>query len=125
MKVGEIFVWITDQAAGHERRRKFHVYIGEAGWRDDGHAFLFISSGDYGGDYCIRQDDYGFLTKAVSYVSTQSLVVYPDAMLTAGAPARVGQLRREHMGELREAVARSEIMERWQIRLVCEAIDRA
>jgi hypothetical protein len=61
MNAGDIHVWDTDQATGYAIRRKYHVYLCEAGWRAEGHAFLFISSANYGCDYKMRFADYLFL----------------------------------------------------------------
>lgn len=60
MNVGEIYLFISDKAKGYDRRRKFHVYMCEAGWRDDGEAFLFINSINYSCDYRIVRDNYAW-----------------------------------------------------------------
>ena len=122
MNTGDIFVWETDRAKGYELRRKYHMYIGEAGWRDDGHAFLFISSTDYGGDFKILQSDYSFLAKEHSYISCGSIVVYPVDELSSYAPVRVGRLRAADAHTLHSSLAASDTMEQWQIRLCCDAI---
>jgi hypothetical protein len=122
MKIGDIYIWETDRAKGHNLRRKFHLYIGEAGWRDDGHAFLFISSNDYGGDFQIFQTDYNFLTKENSYISCNGIVVYPVSELERVAPIKVGTLRTADAANLHAAIAGSETMEQWQIRLCCDAV---
>jgi hypothetical protein len=30
MRLGEIYLWETDQAQGHEKRRKYHIFIGRS-----------------------------------------------------------------------------------------------
>jgi hypothetical protein len=65
MQVGEIYFWNTDKAAGRDSRDKYHLYIGECSW-EDGHAFLFISKADYGGDFSIHKKDYGVFPLDVS-----------------------------------------------------------
>ena len=125
MKLGEIYVWVTDQAFGHQVRRKYHIYLCEAGWRTQGHAFLFISSADYGGDYPIRNADYGFLKNEVSYVSCGNIVTYSDDEVAAAKPEKVGSLSLGHLKDLYQAVAASETMEQWQIDLVCKALKPA
>ena len=64
MNLGEVYYWVTDQAAGYTTRPKFHVYLCEVGWESEGdHAFLFINKSNYGGDYyAISNTDYDFLT---------------------------------------------------------------
>lgn len=126
MNVGEIYFWVTDKAVGHSSRPKFHVYIGEAGWREQGHAFLFISSSNFTGcDYQINKVDYAFLTKDVSFVSCGRIVAYADHELAAAAPKFFGALSHQHLAQLRTAIANSDVMENWQILLVCGAIDGA
>ena len=122
MRVGDIYVWETDQAKGHELRRKFHIYIGEAGWREEGHAFLFISSNDYGGDFEIFQSEYSFLTKEKSYISCNGIVVYPFGGLSNYSPVKVGRLLSEDAAALHSTLAGSDTMVSWQIRLCCTAI---
>lgn len=124
MMIGDIYVWDTNRAVGHDTRRKYHLYIGEAGWRDDGHAFLFISSHDYGNDYRILREDYPFLTKEESFVSCNGIVVYPTLELKQYSITKVSALRPEHAQELHSSLAGSETMEGWQIRLCCEAISQ-
>lgn len=122
MNVGDIYVWETARATGHDLRRKYHLYIGEAGWRDDGHAFLFISSNDYGGDFQILQTDYGFLTKERSFISCTGIVVYPIVELNTYSMVKIGRLRQVDAHGLHSALAGSDTMEQWQIALCCSAI---
>ena len=122
MNVGDIFVWVTNQAIGYEARKKYHVYLCDAGWRAEGHAFLFISKADYGGDYAIRKADYGFLSLEISFVSCNSIVCYSEADLLAARPQKVGQLSKAHLAELVRVISDSDIMEQWQINLACNAL---
>ena len=120
-QAGEIYVWDTDQALGYDIKRKFHVYICEAGRRADGHAFLFISSANYVGDYKILSADYAFLVRD-SFVSCRGIVTYPDADIVAAKPQLIGRLSKVHMAKLFKAISASEAMVSWQIRLCCEAL---
>ncbi len=62
MNVGEVYYWITDRAVGYKLRAKFHIYIGDAGWREEGAAFMFVNSDNYNGaDYPLYSKDYPFL----------------------------------------------------------------
>lgn len=120
MKVGDVYYWITDRAVGYKSRPKFHIYIGDAGWREDGIAFLFINSDNYNGsDYPLYSKDYPFLTNEVSFVSCNDFTVYPQSYLATVGPQFVGSISKGHLMELREAVARSDFMEHWKIVLVC------
>lgn len=124
MKLGEIYVWVTDQVRGREDRRKYHVYLCEAGWRAEGHAFLFINSSDYGGDYPISNADYPFLTQEISFVGCY-IETYTEEKLAAIGPKLCGVLSDKHLIELRDAIASSDTMEQWQINLACEALRAA
>lgn len=121
MNVGEIYVWESTQAIGHAVKRKYHVYLCEAGWRAEGHAFLFISSGDYGSDYKITATDYPFLVRD-SFVSCGGIVTYPEAELLIAKPLLVGVLLKHHLSELYGAIRNSETMTGWQVAMCCEAL---
>ena len=123
MKIGEIYVWDSDQALGHAIRRKFHVYIGEAGWRADGHALLFISSANYGADYKICAADYPFLARD-SFVSCSAIVTYSENQLTVAKPQLVAALTAPHLAELFAAIRDSSTMVGWQINLCCDFLKR-
>ncbi len=124
MIVGEIYVWNTDKAQGHELRWKYHLYIGEAGWREEGHAFLFINKANYGEDFEISRTDYGFLTLDVSYICCTSIVTYTDSELSDCSPVKVGQLHNAHAKNLHTVLVDSEFMEGWQIKLCCSALTK-
>jgi hypothetical protein len=121
MNVGEIHVWDSTQAIGYAIRRKYHVYICEAGWRAEGHAFLFISSINYGSDYKLHKSDYPFLARD-SFISCSAIVTYPEAELNAARPVLVGAMSRLHLSELYLAIADSETMPGWQIKMCCDAL---
>ena len=122
MNLGEIYAWDSDQAAGHAKRRKYHVYLCEGGWRVQGHAFLFVSSADYGGDYRIDKTDYAFLTKEYSFISCGNIVTYADSDLNSANPEFLGKISISDLQGLYHAIARSDTMEQWQIRLCCDAL---
>ena len=124
MNVGEIYVWDTTQAIGHEVRRKYHVYLCEAGWRADGHAFLFISSANYGSDYQICSADYPFLVRN-SFISCAGIVTYSDKEIAAANPMRVGVISKVHLSGLHRAIAGSETMVGWQIAMCCDALKKS
>ena len=41
MQLGEVYLWETEKAQGHEKRKKYHVFICPKG-DDDDNTFLFI-----------------------------------------------------------------------------------
>jgi hypothetical protein len=95
------------------------VYIGEC---EDGHAFLFISKADYGGDFAIHKKDYSFFPLAVSYISLAGIVPYTDRELKDGAPELKGRLTKPHMQQLFNAVAGCKKMVNREILLVGNAL---
>jgi len=125
MNLGEIYRWVTDQAIGYAARPKYHIYLCEAGWRADGHAFLFINKSNYGSDYPIKKSDYNFFPLPVSYISCSDIVTYSDFEIKKINPQRLGVLSNAHMVELYSAIASSETMVQWQIDLVCDALKAA
>jgi hypothetical protein len=57
MQLGEVYCWETDKAIGHEKRKKYQVFI----CLEDGeHVFLFINSADWYNDYKITKANYDF-----------------------------------------------------------------
>jgi hypothetical protein len=93
MVVGEIYLWDTNKAKGHDSRDKYHLYVAESQW-DDGHAFLFINKTDYGGDFALSKTDYPFFPLATSYISLSGIIPYSDVELTAVTPELKGRLTR-------------------------------
>jgi len=123
MKLGDIYVWETDQAKGHERRKKYHLFICVGDWQEE-NTFLFISSQDYGGpDFKIEKSDYPFLSKNESYASCTEIVCYTDNELSGSEAVLIARLTDEHIFSLREHILASEIMERKHINRICQAID--
>ena len=120
MNTGDIYVWATRKAKGHDERTKYHVFICESDWRD-GNIFLFISSINYGGDFEIA--GYDFLPNDASFVSCTAIVDYSDDELENDyQPELVGRLRDEDLSNLFDAVAASELLEGRHIRRVCQTL---
>lgn len=124
MLVGEIYFWDTNKAKGHDSRDKYHLYIGESQW-DDGRAFLFINSTDYGGDFALAKADYRFFPLEISYISLSGIVPYTDQELAAAAPELKGRLTAAHMQALFNAVAGCKTMTPREILLVGNALKAA
>ncbi|PHQ67788.1 MAG: hypothetical protein COB92_03075 [Robiginitomaculum sp.] len=123
MKLGNIYVWETNQAKGHDRRKKYHLFICVGDWQEE-NTFLFISSLDYGGpDLKIKKSDYPFLSKDESYASCTDIVCYSDSALSGCEPELIGRLTDEHIISLRDQILASEIMEQKHINRICQAID--
>lgn len=123
MRLGDIFLWNTDQAAGHASRDKYHVYICEADWRA-GHTFLFVSKADYGCDYAILKVDYPFFPLEKSFVSCASIIHYGDIELAAFPQEPLGRLSKKHLRELSAAIMDGGAMVEWEMQRVCNAISQ-
>lgn len=121
MKLGEVFVWETDKAIGHDLRKKLHIYIcQEDGF--NGHTFLFISSTYYDGDFEIKKSDYDEFLDHDSFVSLGRIIVYSTSELKAFSPKPVGKIRTDHLQQLFHAVQGSPTMEGRDIKRVCNAL---
>jgi hypothetical protein len=123
MNVGEIYYFISTQAAGHNLRPKYHIYLGELGWRLDGQAFLFINKNNFDNDYPLKKSDYDFFPLEVSFVS--GVVSYSASELAAANPVKKGVLSKKHLQGLHDAIAASNTMEGYAINLVCKALRAA
>jgi hypothetical protein len=121
MKIGDIYLFLSNQTVGYDTRPKYHIYMCETGWMGEGSAFLFISKGDYGGDYRINRADYPFLTYDTSYVSCGNIASYSEEYLASVAVKKVGVLRPEHLTEVYKRVRDSFTMEQRLINLICGA----
>jgi len=121
MQLGDIFLWNTDQAAGHGARDKYHVYICESDWRA-GHTFLFISKANYGCDYEILKSDYKFFPLEKSYISCTGIIHYDDLELAAFPQQPLGRLSKKHLQELSAAIMAGGAMPEWEMQRVCNAI---
>jgi hypothetical protein len=121
MKVGDVFVWETDKAIGHDSRKKLQVFICSGDWLED-NTFLFISSTDYGGDFRISAARYEKFLTYDSFIACGSIVAYTDDELMACAPKFVGRLLLEDLRSLHDAVAASEVLEGRHILRVCAAL---
>ena len=124
MNIGDIYEWVTDQAIGHEARRKMHVFICTGNWQADGYVFLFINKSDFGGGLRIEKTDgFEFLTLDYSFIGLSSIVTYTEEQLRSYQGLRkLGTVPPEHLKRLYAAVRDSETMEAWQIDLVCKAL---
>jgi hypothetical protein len=121
MNFGEVYIWETTQAQGHDLRKKYHIYLCAADWRE-GHTFLFISKSDYGGDHKITKAECPFLPLEVSYISCSSLVFYTDDKLASFSKTPVGKLSKELLKKLYNSIHASETMVGWQISRACNAL---
>lgn len=124
MKLGQIYVWETDRAQGHARRRKFHIYICEHD-NGEGSAFLYINSAEWYKDYPIAQANYPDFLVHDSFVGCNAITTYTAAQLTAINPQLVGQLSAEDMKGLRDAIIAAETMEQQDANCVCKALAAA
>ncbi len=120
MKIGEIYYFVTTKATGHQSRPKYHLYIGELGWRLEGHGFLFINKNNLDDGYPLYKKDYEFFPLEVSFVS--GLVGYDQQELDDSKLKLCGQLSKTHLSELYRAVSNSEFLEGWVIREVCQKL---
>jgi hypothetical protein len=122
MRLGEIYLWETDQAQGHEKRRKYHIFIGRSD--EIGNVFLFIHTMDWYKDYRILKKDYDFLSYD-SFVGCNAIAKYTDAEIKSAAPAFIVQMTQPHLKELRDAIIAAETMPLGHANLVCRALAAA
>ena len=124
MQIGEVFFYVSDQAAGYRQRDKYHVYITDGDWRHQGQIFLFINkSNAHGGSYPIENPPYDFLTRyPIGYVSCSGLIAVPDEVVSQFGQS-CGRLSNTHLAELREFIAASDVMPQDEITLLCQALD--
>ncbi len=121
MKLGEVFLWVTDKALGHENRKKFHIFICEEDGLD-GHTFLFISSDHYRHDFKIEQADYEDFLTHDSSISLGRIICYSDEELKRFRIERVGKIKKTHLQKLFHKVQGSETMTGRDIKRVCNAL---
>ena len=124
MKLGDIYYWNTEKVAGRDSRFKYHLFICEPVWPLD-HAFLFINSTNYGGDYAIQKADYPFFTNDTSYVDVGGAICYSDQELKDASPDRKGQMSNTHLQNLFHWILESGKMPGREEKIVCNALRSA
>jgi hypothetical protein len=120
MEVGEIYVWETTKAQGHDKRKKYHVFICPYD-ADDDHTFLYINSADWFKDYKIAQSEYKFLAYD-SYIGCNSIVTYTTGDIILANPQLVGKLTSADLKGLRDAIIAGESMAQRDAMRVCKAL---
>jgi hypothetical protein len=120
MQLGEIYVWETEKAQGHAKRKKYHVFICHQD-ADGDHTFLYINTVDWYKDYKITKSNYSFLTYD-SFIGCSAIVTYTDAELATAKPQLVGRLANDDMKGLRNAIIAAETMVQRDENRVCKAL---
>lgn len=123
MEVGEIYKWVTDQAAGYIARPKYHIYIGEGDWRYQGHVFLFVNKSGVFESYRLTNPPYDCFSLAESFVSLTGVVSYGSNIVPSCIGPCLGRLSAEHLRGLRAAVAASQTLEGYAITFLCRVLD--
>jgi hypothetical protein len=123
MNLGEVYLWAADKAEGREKRNKYHIFICPSDHESD-NTFLFINTMDWYKDFKLLKDNYSFLSYD-SFVGCNAIVTYTDAELAAAAPSLVGQLTKDDLKALRDAIIAAETMEQRYAGRVCAALAAA
>tara|TARA_R110001592_G_C12765423_1_gene713340 strand:- start:164 stop:547 length:384 start_codon:yes stop_codon:yes gene_type:complete len=118
MRTGEIYKWETAKAQGHEKRYKYHVFIGKND--QSRNVFLFINSlNPYNEDFELKNSDYPFFTKQSSYICCTNPVYYSDNQIAHLTDDDcIGILTEEHIISLHDHINKSEIMEQRLINFI-------
>lgn len=124
LKPGDVFRFITDQAIGHARREKLHVFLAvtDSHRAPADHAFILISSLNYGSCFPLLQRDYPAFLSHDSFISCSALVFYDRAHLASTSPRRCGAIRKDHLIALRHHLSDHEVLTQWEITLACKAL---
>ncbi len=125
MKTGEIYKWQTSKARGHDKRYKYHVFIGKDA--QNGNVTLLINSANYFNEgFELRKSDYPFFSNEASYIGCTSSVNYSDKEIQAiPEESYKGTLNTEHFKQLREHISKSEVLELRFIDFICGKLDTA
>jgi hypothetical protein len=118
MELGEVYLWETDLPQGRGKRRKFQVFVGQAGRFS---LFLFINTMEWFKDYKLLRADYSFL-EYDSFVACNAVASYTADQLKNAAPALVGKVSAQHLKELRDAIIAAETMPQGQANFVCKSL---
>jgi hypothetical protein len=121
MKLGEVYLWETESVHGHDKRRKRHVFICPQDDEED-NVFLFINKSDWYGDYKILKSNYDKFLEYDSYVGCGAIVTYSNGYLASANPQFVGQLSKDDLKGIRDAIIAAGTMERRHTNRVCKAL---
>jgi hypothetical protein len=125
MRAGDIYYFPSDKVKGRAERNKYHLYVCDGDWRDDGdYVFLFINkSNSFADGFEIRKaDGYGCLSLEVSYIGCASTIAYDAAYLKAHAGKPVGRLRDEDIEPLIVHIQAGGVLEGYNIARICAAL---
>ncbi len=120
MTLGEIYLWETDRAQGHAKRKKFHIFICQ---NEENHFSLYINSIEYYKDCKILRANYEFLAYD-SFIGCNAVETYTTKQLAVlkPQPQIIGQLTAQDMKALRDAIIAAETMEARNANRVCKAL---
>lgn len=122
MKLGEVFIWETQQVKGFEKRKKRHIYVYSEGGM---HVFLFINSAEYWCDHKILKANYDDFLDYDSYVGGNGVAAYSNDYIKALNLQPVGQITPEDLKKIRDAIIKAETMEQREAVKVCAALAAA
>ena len=121
MQLGEIYLFEAEVQG--RKKRKYHIFICPP-LEEHQNLFLFINTMDWYKDYKLLQSDYLFLSYD-SFVGCNAAIPYTDAQLVAAAPVHVGNMSKQHLKELRDAIIAAETMRQMDANVVCKALAAA
>lgn len=122
MKLGEVYIWETEQVTGFEKRKKRHIYVYSEGGM---HVFLFINTADYYKDHKLAQANYAAFLDYDSFVGGNSVVAYSEASFKKLNLQPVGQISAQDLKAVRDAIIEAETMERREAAKVCAVLAAA
>ena len=119
MNLGEIYLWETDRAQGHEKRFKYHIFI--CNDEDGNHVFVYINSVEWHMDCKILKANYDFL-EYDSFIGCNAVETFTPKLLAGFKPKLLGQLSAADMKSLRDAIIGAETMPTQDANRVCKAL---
>ncbi len=124
MRFGDILYFTSEKVRGREQRPKYHVYLFEGDWRDDGeYGFLFINkSNNFDNGFEIRKADGYKIELDQSYIICALPVAYTEAELDTSDIENCGRLRDEDIEPLIAQVQASQVLEAHHITKICAGL---
>ena len=124
MRFGDIVYFTSERVRGREQRPKYHVYLFEGDWRDDGeYGFLFINkSNNFDNGYEISKADGYQIDLEHSYIICDAPVCYTQVELDMTDIEDRGRLRDEDIEPLMAQIQTSPVLEAHHIAKICAVL---
>ncbi|MCG8622993.1 MAG: hypothetical protein MJE68_13490 [Proteobacteria bacterium] len=122
LRCGDIYGFVTKQAANHPFRYKYHLYLCATFDTPKQHVFMFINKYPTGDTMRILPSDWGGMTRRESFILCSDLFLYPSLELKAKKLTPRGSLSPVAMERLMQHIENSKTMKEHYANIALDAL---